>query len=131
MCLTKVGVLTWYSSMKKKFGKIRTIFDIEKWLWKSEFCNFVSLSTLSEKVQKNFQCNFCDSATISFIVISFHQILLTWWNAYQQINSTKRYLLLPLSTKLYVCKQSAPTPQNSLIFPSNIHAQGRVHKESH
>ena len=82
MCLTKVGVLNWYSSMKKKFRKIRTIFDIEKWLWKSEFCNFVSLSTLSEKVQKKFQCNFCDSASISFIVISFHQILLTWWNAY-------------------------------------------------
>ena len=44
--------------------------------------NFLNLSTLSEKLQKKFRCNFCDSASISFIVISFHQILLTWWNAY-------------------------------------------------
>ena len=64
------------------FRKIRTTFDIEKWLWKSEICNFITLSPLSEKVQKNFQCNFCDSTSISFIVISFHQIPLTWWNAY-------------------------------------------------
>ena len=41
--------------------------------------------TLSEKLQKLFWCNFCDSAIcISFIVISFHQILLTWWNAYSR-----------------------------------------------
>ena len=32
--------LNWYCSMKKKFGKIRIIFDIENWLWKSKFCNF-------------------------------------------------------------------------------------------
>ena len=68
--------------MKKKFRKIQTIFDVEKWLWKSEICNFVTLSPLSEKVQKNFQCNFCDSTSISFIVISFHQIPLTWRNVY-------------------------------------------------
>ena len=78
MFLTKVGVLNWYSSMKNFFRKIQTIFDVEKWLWKSEICNFVTLSPLSEKVQKFFQCNFCDST----IVISFHQIPLTWWNAY-------------------------------------------------
>ena len=29
---------------------------------------------------KKFRCNFCDSTSISFIVISFHQIPLTWWN---------------------------------------------------
>ena len=27
-----------YSSMKKKFVDIQLIFDIEQWLWKSEFC---------------------------------------------------------------------------------------------
>ena len=32
-------LLILYSSMKKKFGKIRIIFDIENWLWKSELCN--------------------------------------------------------------------------------------------
>ena len=35
--------LKWYSSMKKKFGKIRIIFDIENWLWKSEIGTFWSL----------------------------------------------------------------------------------------
>ena len=44
---------------------------------------FLNLTTLFEKLQKNFWCNFCDSTSISFIVISFHQIPLTWWNAYQ------------------------------------------------
>ena len=32
-----------YSSMKKKFGKLRIIFDIENWLWKSEIGTFWSL----------------------------------------------------------------------------------------
>ena len=81
--LAKVVVLNWYSSMNFFFVKILTIFDIEKWLWKSDFCNFASLSSLSKKVQKIFYCNFCDSASISVIVISFHQIPLTWWNAYR------------------------------------------------
>ena len=90
MWFTKVGVLNWYSSMKKKFRKIWTNFDIEKLYWNWNFCNFVSLSTLSEKVQKKFQWIFCDSADISIILISFHQILLTWWNAYNR--STKSHL---------------------------------------
>jgi hypothetical protein len=29
--------------MKKKIGKIRTIFDIENWLWKSQIGTFRSL----------------------------------------------------------------------------------------
>ena len=32
--------LNWYSSMKKKFRKIQIIFDIENWLWKSNFGTF-------------------------------------------------------------------------------------------
>ena len=35
--------LKWYSSMKKFYRKIRIIFDIENWLWKSAFCNFWQL----------------------------------------------------------------------------------------
>jgi hypothetical protein len=35
--------LIWYSSMKTFFGKIRIIFDIENWLWKSETSTFLSL----------------------------------------------------------------------------------------
>ena len=43
---------------------------------------FLNLTTLFEKLQKFFWCNFCASTSIRFIVISFHQIPLTWWNAY-------------------------------------------------
>ena len=38
MVLIKVYLPFLYSSMKIFFAKIRLIFDIEKWLWKSEFC---------------------------------------------------------------------------------------------
>ena len=36
--LMKVVLLISYSSMKKKFGMIRMIFDTENLLWKSNFC---------------------------------------------------------------------------------------------
>ena len=36
MSITTKMPLNWYSSMKKIFGKIHIIFDIENWLWKSE-----------------------------------------------------------------------------------------------
>jgi hypothetical protein len=36
--LTKNVRLIYYSSMKKKFRKIRMIFDIENSVWKSNFC---------------------------------------------------------------------------------------------
>ena len=38
MPITKNVLLNLYSSMKKKLRKIRMIFDIENWLWKSIFC---------------------------------------------------------------------------------------------
>ena len=43
MSITKNVPLNWYSSLKKKLGKIRIIFDIENWLWKSEIGKFWSL----------------------------------------------------------------------------------------
>ena len=43
MSITEKLLLNWYFSMKKKIRKIRTIFDVENWLWKSEFCNFQQL----------------------------------------------------------------------------------------
>ena len=42
------------------FRKIRIIFDIEKWVWKSEFCNLAGLITWAKNVQKFLHCNFCD-----------------------------------------------------------------------
>ena len=47
---TKVGLLNWYSPMKIVFRKIRIIFDIEKWLWKSEFCNLAGLISSTKNV---------------------------------------------------------------------------------
>ena len=43
MSLTKNVLLNWYSSMKKK-RKIWMIFDIENWLWKSNFGTFWQLA---------------------------------------------------------------------------------------
>ena len=79
---TKVGLLNWYSPMKFFFRKIRIIFDIEKWLWKSEFCNLAGLITSTKNVQKNFQSHFCDQWSISFSLKSFYQISLTWSKYY-------------------------------------------------
>ena len=42
MSITNYVPLNWYSSMKKIFRKIRIIFDIENWLWKSEIRIFQS-----------------------------------------------------------------------------------------
>ena len=33
----------WYCSLKKIFRKFWLIFDLKKWLWKSDFCNFWQL----------------------------------------------------------------------------------------
>ena len=47
MSITKNVLLNWYSSMKKKLRKIWMIFDIENWLWKSNFGTFWHLSITS------------------------------------------------------------------------------------
>ena len=59
--------------------------------------NFLNLSTLFKKLQTFLRSNFCDSTSISSIVISFHQILLTWWNAYiwsQMIDNNELCLIM-------------------------------------
>ena len=40
MSITKNVLLSWCCSMKFFFGKIPIFFDIENWLWSSNFCNF-------------------------------------------------------------------------------------------
>ena len=47
-------LLILYSSMKKKFRKIRTIFDIENWLWKSEIGIFQSMNLERTLIYQNF-----------------------------------------------------------------------------
>ena len=44
MSISKSVLLNWYFSMEIFFRKIQVIFDVENWLWKSEFCNFWQLS---------------------------------------------------------------------------------------
>ena len=61
--------------MKIFFRKIRIIFDIEKWLWKSEFCNLAGLITSTKIVQKFFEATFVISgvlASIWKVFIKFH-----------------------------------------------------------
>ena len=68
--------------MKFFFRKIRIIFDIGKWLWKSQFCNLAGLITSTKNVQKHFHTHFCDQWSISFSLKSFFQIPLTWSKYY-------------------------------------------------
>ena len=70
MFSTQISFLNLYHSMKKT-RKIWTMFDIKKWVWKSilQFCESIYFVVKSKKN--------CDFASISFIVISFHQISFT------------------------------------------------------
>ena len=43
--ITKNVNLNWYSSIRKKVSKIGMIFDIENWLWKSNFSFYWQLNT--------------------------------------------------------------------------------------
>ena len=55
------------------------------WEWEWIFSRAVKAIS-SQGVRSSWlkpKCNFCDSVNISFIVISFNQIPLTWWNAYK------------------------------------------------
>ena len=54
--------LIFFNDLKKK--KIRIFFDIEKWLWKSEFCNSAGLITSTENVQKNSNAIFVISEKV-------------------------------------------------------------------
>ena len=75
---TKIGLLNWYSLMKKK-RKIWIIFGIQKWLWKTEFGNLAGLITSTGNVQNYFQCNLYDQWSISFTLKSFYKIPLMMW----------------------------------------------------
>ena len=76
----------------------------------------VTLSPLSEKVQKNFQCNFCDSTSITLIVISFHQIPLTWWNAYRCPKLSALGLTLTFTLRMSHCTVPHRNSTYSSVF---------------
>ena len=57
---TKKVVLNWYFSVKKKFRKIRMIFDIENWPWKSDLGTFWRPLWTSVKVKSKNYFSFID-----------------------------------------------------------------------
>ena len=60
MYFTKKVVLNWYYPVKKKFRKIRMIFDIENWLWKSDLGTFWWPLWTSVKVKSKKYFSFTD-----------------------------------------------------------------------
>ena len=66
MLILKVGLLFLYSSMNKKIpeGFGRLIFDIEKWLWRSELCCFWPSILKQWKGQKYFYAHFHSSLVL-------------------------------------------------------------------
>ena len=56
MYFTKNVVLNWYSSMKKKIRKIRMIFDIENWLWRSDLDTYWQPRTTDAQFAKADCC---------------------------------------------------------------------------
>ena len=55
--------------------------------------NFFKSNYFVRKTPKKFLMQFFDSTSINFSVISFHQIPLTWWNAYSCLTATPKTLL--------------------------------------
>jgi hypothetical protein len=76
MYFTKNVVLNWYSSMKFFFRKIRTFFDIEKWLWMSDLGTFLQPMWTSVKVRMHFVC------TLTFATHSLIRIHLLLYSSY-------------------------------------------------
>ena len=60
MYFTKNVVLNWYSSMNFFFRKIRSFFDIENWLWKSDLGTFWRPMWTSVKVKSKNHFSFTD-----------------------------------------------------------------------
>ena len=60
MYFTKNVVLNWYSSMKIFFRKIRSFFDIQNWLWKSDLGTFWRPMWTSVKVESKNYFSFTD-----------------------------------------------------------------------
>ena len=79
-----VGLLNLYSLMKKK-RKIWIIFDVEKWLWKSEFSNFAGLTTSTEMFEINFNAIYMISGVLASLWKVVFQIPLTWWKIYNGV----------------------------------------------
>ena len=74
--------LNLYSSMNFFSRKIQIFFDVENWLWKSDFGTFWQLFLAIKLVSYKNQIHFGDQCNHTFNPKCFYQIPLTWWNAY-------------------------------------------------
>ena len=95
MSITTKMPLNWYSSMKKKIRKIRIIFYIENWLWKSEIGIFWSLDLESILIyQKCFLMKKC------YFPLNVENVYTIWcgscWNYF------KCYLLCIFNIQVYL-----------------------------
>ena len=107
MSITTKMPLNWYSSMKNFFRKIRIIFDIENWLWKSEIRIFQSPPAKRTLICQNFF--FFEKVPFS-IQLSYHlmrKLLKKSWMV------SNRYLLLNIwKTDLLLFKNSFSIKRN-------------------
>ena len=94
MSITTKMPLNWYSSMKKKFRKIRIIFDIENWLWKSEIRIFQSPPAKRTLI--------CQKKFLYGKVLFFTQLLVLFWNVHVKPILTHSALLQRL-INLKIC----------------------------
>ena len=85
---TKNMPLNWYFSTRKIFRKIRVIFDIENWLWKSDFGSyFWPFNKSHERINAIFVIH----TIMALIWNGFYQIPLTWWKTYDVVYLNKNY----------------------------------------
>ena len=115
MSITIKMPLNWYSSMKKKFRKIRIIFDIENWLWKSEIRIFQSPPAKRTLIcQKHFfmeKCYFSLNLMRKLLKKSWMVSTTHWCNRIDQILTYDRqmlsnWFLVIWLLPLIICKQS-------------------------
>ena len=99
MYFTKNVVLDWYSSMKFFFRKIQMLFEIEKWLWKSDLGTFWRPMWICVKVKSKKYFYFTDFFSSSkLIFVSFFYMHVY----YIMIKSSQKFWVV------YVCYRFIP-----------------------
>ena len=83
---------------EKKFRKIRIIFDIENWLWKSEFCHFWQLLLNWSQDLKSFWWTGC----------WLWALREAWYNVPQCALKLRSYYIVYIRTNLSFCLVLGP-----------------------
>ena len=87
MSITKDMLLNWYSWMRK----ITIPFDIENWLWESNFGNFWHLSNWSDSQNSIISLEYVDSLVKLFVILypPLEKLHNPYWHSWPNL------LLLP------------------------------------